>query len=661
MLKFILSGCCLILLCVIADGQGIVPTNEKAYTDSLEHVLSVTQSDSIKARTYYLLSDYWRLKDTVRGKQYLAMAKSSGAKNEFNKALYYYFKGQVYFNFNTDMAAAAFMEASKQLAAFNTNEARKFRSGAYFNYAQMQQGKKGYSFSIDVILNKAIPLMERAGDDEKLGHQYSQLGILFMYNGQFDKAAIYMNKAIVLLQAKYPKSTTLLLAYIGAAANYFYMEKNSEGKSMLDKAKQMLAPYPESINYPYYYNSEALYYTGISAFDKALKSLDMGIALAKKFKQPPMLQMLVFRKYNVFYEMKDYKKAKQFLEDLIKEGLITKDLRNRKTIYDQLAKTDAQLGLMAEAYKWSTAYSSLSDSMSNSKFREDMNALEIKFRNAENQKEITALENDKKQSALAAKNNRLASWLLLALSLFILAVAISAVIYFRNTKKIATQKLKDMEQEQRLTVSKAMIEGEEKERERIARDLHDGLGGMLAGVKINLSSWATNHNAPTPDVELYQIVGQIDRSVHELRMIARNMMPQNLMTLGLEAALKDLCESIITEDIHISFQAIDIDRNIPFPIQIAIYRIVQELLANALKHANAKNMVIQCSQDKNVLFITVEDDGIGFDIDSIKTKAGLGLNNIENRVKYLNGKLEINSTLNEGTSVNIELNIDEQA
>ena len=88
-----------------------------------------------------------------------------------------------------------------------------------------------------------------------------------------------------------------------------------------------------------------------------------------------------------------------------------------------------------------------------------------------------------------------------------------------------------------------------------------------------------------------------------------------------------------------------------------IYRIIQELLNNALKYANASQVLVSCSQNKDVFFITVEDNGLGFDVSDSKKKKGMGLKNIINRVEFLNGKLEIDSKINEGTSIYIELNV----
>ena len=232
-------------------------------------------------------------------------------------------------------------------------------------------------------------------------------------------------------------------------------------------------------------------------------------------------------------------------------------------------------------------------------------------------------------------------------------------IYNNYQKKLSFQKevnlqqeLSALENQQKLSISNALIQGEEIERKRIARDLHDGLGSMLSGLKMHLSLADRDNRENKPDIN-----EMLNDSIKELRNISQNLLPESLMKLGLEHALKDLCASHSSLKTAVEFQYLIKKSNLPQHLEIMIYRIIQELLNNALKYAKASQILVSCSQNKDVFFITVEDDGIGFNVKHAEKREGMGLRNIKNRVAFLNGKLEIDSVINKGTSTYIELKI----
>lgn len=646
-----------------AFAQQQIPLNEKKYVDSLQQVLQNNTADSAKANASFLLVDYWKFKDTLKSKSYLLRGKKLAQKYPYFNALSLFYEGQYYFNWNPDKAAIAFKKAEEALAAFNTKKAYGNRAAAWFNYALMSRGKKGYDFITSITLNQAIPNAEKAGNPVMLAHYYTQLSSVLMNNYQFAKAGMYDLKAIELLEKASPKSSTLVFAYLSGVSIYCYDNKPEKALPLLKKAQALLAPYPESVNYTLYYYNEALYFTTVQQFDKALQSIDAGLVLAKKYHQTQLYQQFFFRKFDIYNRQKNYAKARQILLDIVREGTLTADINDRAEIYGQLANTNASLQNYREAFTWLSKQSALKDTINNSQIKVKINELETKYRSAQNQQKITVLQSQNKQAALAVKNQHLYNLLLGLGCLFLLVILGFVIGNARIKAKFAVQKeinyqqqLKELEQKQQLKVAKAMLDGEEHERERVARDLHDGLGGMLSGVKIGLSGWTSSNADVSNDKDLQRIINQLDTSVGELRRIARNMVPETLLKFGLEVALKDLSEFYMRDGLHIEFQPFNIEKNIPLAVQLHIYRIVQELISNANKHARATNIVLQCSQNANTIFITLEDNGCGFDINVLDNKKGMGLDNLKNRVAFLKGKFEILSTINEGTTINIELN-----
>lgn len=656
----------LTLLCILFSCNGFsqqqTPLDEEHFTDSLQQIIQSKAADSNKAMANYLLSEYYKFKDTVKSKTYLQQGQRLSQNNPYLIALYHFYEGQYYYNRNTAKASASFLAAAQALAGFHSKAATTARASSWYDYALMNKNEKGYEFVADIILNRAIPTVASVGDTNMLGLYYSQLATLFMNNYQFAKAEEYNNKAISLLESVHATSSTLLFAYLGGVSIYMYQAKSAPAKILLDKAKLMLEPFPESANYPLYYYNEALYYTGKEDFDKALAAIEKGAILAKKYNQAQIYQQFFFRKYNIYSINGQYAKAKEVLNAVIGEGQLMANINDRATIYSEMAKTNEALHNYKEAYTWLSKYRAANDSIQNNQTKVKLNELEAKYSASEKQHKIDKLQSQNKEAALKYKNDRLYKWALGLGCLTLLIISGAIAVSARNNKKLATQKeinyqqaLKDLEQKHQLKITKAMLDGEEQERERVARDLHDGLGGMLAGVKMGLSGWANNNTEIMHDGDLNRIIRQLDSSVGELRRIARNMMPETLLKFGLEVALKDLCAFYNRDDLYIEFQPFSIDRDMALAVQLNIYRIVQELLSNAIKHSGAANIVLQCSQNDGLFFITVEDDGAGFDIATLADKKGMGLDNLKNRIEFLKGKFEILSTLHEGTTINIEL------
>ncbi|MEO8254075.1 MAG: sensor histidine kinase [Flavobacterium sp.] len=662
-------GTVLLLLITILEthAQQLLPVNQQTYADSLTRIVTSKTSDSLKANANYLLSDYWRSTDSVKSKSYLNEGKKLSKNYPYLQAVYYFYKGQYFFNKDKIKAANSFKEAQKHLLQFNGASSLLMQAASWYNYAIMRKDEKGYPFVMNILTKYSIPLAKKAGNNQKLSHYYSQFGTILMYNGQFEQAAEYNKLAIDLLSSSSPNSTELVLAYIAASNNYIYANKKSLAKEMLYAAKKILKPYPNSVNYPIYYLNEAQFNIYTQNFTEALNSVDKGVLLAKKYNQNALLQLLYFRKYEAFLNLKHYHLAKKQLLLINKEGIFTKDVNNRKTMYNQLVSINELMNNKEEAYLWLQKYSTLSDSISAANLAETVRTLESKFHNRENKINIEKLNNEKAKQTLELNQQKTYMWLAIGIGLLFFIVSIFSYLLYLNNKKLIRQKELNHQQEidrikeqEQLKITRAILDGEEKERERIAKDLHDGLGGMLAVVKIKFSGWSSKNLDVEQRADFENILNQLDLSVSELRGVARNLMPESLLKFGLEIALKDLIGFFRTENREIDLQTYYIQKDIVLSTQLNIYRIVQELLSNAIKHSEATMILVQCTQATDNFLITFEDNGKGFVKEAALLKNGMGMKNIQNRVNYLGGVLEIESILGEGTTINIELKINEK-
>ncbi|MGS2764852.1 sensor histidine kinase [Sinomicrobium sp. M5D2P9] len=213
-----------------------------------------------------------------------------------------------------------------------------------------------------------------------------------------------------------------------------------------------------------------------------------------------------------------------------------------------------------------------------------------------------------------------------------------------------------IEQKNRISLLSAMLEGQEQERSRLARDLHDGLGGLLSGIKIEMSAVKTILSNPEGLGLMDKTMEHLDDAVNELRRIAHSMMPEILIRYGLGEAVKEYCQRFRTSGVRIECRVFNYTNEMDHSRQMVLYRIMQELVNNAIKHAEASLIYVQLQQVEDKIFLTVEDDGVGFDKDKIAGtgKQSAGWTNIRARVEFLHGSMDILSEKGSGATITVE-------
>ena len=218
------------------------------------------------------------------------------------------------------------------------------------------------------------------------------------------------------------------------------------------------------------------------------------------------------------------------------------------------------------------------------------------------------------------------------------------------------QKIENLGQQQKLLALDLMMQGQETERERIAQDLHDGLGGILSSVR----SKVANINRELETLEKIDIIGDTEaliiKACDEVRRISHHMMPASLVSLGLADAIEDLIEDV-RNDANIDVtSSLDINEaNLSEGLQLQIYRIVQEFINNTIKHSQAGTLRIDLSIASDMLHLYLADNGIGYNVDTIDVLTGLGLQGVASRVKYLQGDLNDLTKIGVGCILEIRL------
>ena len=207
----------------------------------------------------------------------------------------------------------------------------------------------------------------------------------------------------------------------------------------------------------------------------------------------------------------------------------------------------------------------------------------------------------------------------------------------------------------------ATIQTQEKERFRIARDLHDGIGAVLSTSRLHIHrARKMGENQEAFEI-LSDAIGLIDESIENTRRISRDLLPPTLNELGLAAALDEHCERLNTPEVEISFNHSGTGNRIGKKRELALFRVVQELLQNALKHAEATHIDVLCKLQDDILELVVSDNGKGFNKKELdRTKGGhigLGLKSIESRMNVLNADLNYAETIGGGTKVSVYMKL----
>lgn len=343
-----------------------------------------------------------------------------------------------------------------------------------------------------------------------------------------------------------------------------------------------------------------------------------------------------------------YRKALQICEQ---QGLRSDKL----TIFYTLATIYDTLNNPQLAYRYQKSYSDLRDSLLNEDNIETINQLEVKYRTSEKDKEIAQkkLQLSQQQGNLRKKNTLIAG-----ISAGALLLGILMVVSYRanvNKQRLQTKHIQNLNQQQEIMQLKAQRQGEEEERVRLARELHDGIVAQFSAVKMNLSVLPELHPSLGGATDFSRIIQHLDNATHALRKTAHNLMPDVLLENGLSEAIFYFCKDLQqSSGIYIDFQQyVDLPRFLP-EWELSLYRIVQELLHNVIKHAQATQVLVQLSYAEKVLNITVEDNGKGFDMATAKSD-GIGLKNIKARINALKGHIDIDSRPGNGTTIYIEV------
>jgi signal transduction histidine kinase len=371
------------------------------------------------------------------------------------------------------------------------------------------------------------------------------------------------------------------------------------------------------------------------------------------------LQATALYNTGYLYEIdRDYPKALQNLLDAEKMDRGDDETR-RRGIYKHLSSTYGALDSVQAAFRYAYMYGQLGDSILMRDHSASIQRI-LQYDADGKRRAMQILEQEKQDAQSKAEEQRFFIGLL---ALGLIGVLLTMFLLIRAYKnrlakdrliasqkeEINTRKIRELEDSLKIETMQSMLEGQESERQRIAHDLHDSLGGLLAAAKLQVENLPSGDPGSSLDKDLLKIKGLLDETIAETRHIARNLQPGTLLQFGLVKALQDLINRVKGKGApEISFQHFGDFSDLSQHFALNFYRIVQELLQNCLKHAKATEILVQLTRTDHQIALIVEDDGVGFDPETVQK--GMGTGNVARRVQFLKGDLSIQTAPGQGTS-----------
>jgi len=618
-----------------------------ASKDSLLKVLSLAKEDTNKVLALITTGQYVEYNNLEEAKNYYLQARRLSEKMNYTLGiLKYYSNYTAVLNIQAKFDSALVLtKDALQLANRFGNEERiiiaQQNLSATYSYLQ------DYESALQYLL-PSVAYFEKTKNDARLSLIYDNLGVIYRETKQYDKALEFHQKALAIARKsgnsydianvlsnlgnayssskRYDSALVIMQDGLGIARkeNYNNIESNiisNIGAVLIKQGR---------------YDSLTYYCTlGLRLAEKLGDSLAMvnniyGLALysffTSDFTKSGELAKTGFR----MAQQRNYVEPSQLFADILSElSLVKGDLRN----YDYYNRLSIEL----------------SEQFFNDRMQRNVQLLDKKYDTEKKEKLLVI------QQATILRKNTL-NYILIGSAVTLLIVSILSYRNYKQKQKLQEQKIIQLGKEKLLLATQSIVKGQEEERNRLAQDLHDGLGGLLSGVKLQLGAMKGNLILSEEHGLIFNnALSKLDESISEMRRVAHNMMPEALMKLGLQQALQDYCDSLSAGQAYkINCEFHGLENRMEPTIEIVVYRVVQELLNNAIKHSDASIILAQVMRNDNNLTITIEDNGKGFTMDEISILRGSGLKNIKSRVDYLKGQIDIQSAPGKGTSIHID-------
>ncbi len=547
----------------------------------------------------------------------------------FDSAMYYYKKSVPY----------------AKRSGYRRGEAQTF-----INIGNTYQFKGDYELAVSNYLS-GLKIFEVLKDSAALSQSYQNFSAIYSTIKNPALEVFYLKKAI---QYSSPAQTAQIAELYGDVG-LTLLRQNKPDEALINFNKTAKSAEKSTDKHLQFIAKRNLgdYYSYIKQFNKAIDYYET----ANRLGEPTIIEKndLMYILSGLYLEMKNYPKALDYTQQTI---ALARQIKAREILfkaYKRLAVIYDSTNQSAKAFKFLALSDNLKDSVMDENYLKQISLIQTQYETEKKDKSIAEQQSQIKKTevALLKKENQTTISLVVILLLVMLSSGIW--LFFRQRQRRKNKEILTLKQQQEIAQLEALIDGEEKERRRIAQELHDGINGDLAAIKYRLSSLEDAGLVMDDQENLKKAIEMIDSSCAQIRSISHNLMPSSIVDFGLVETVREYCARINqSQDLNLDFQYFGNPAVLPKKAETVIYRIIQELINNITKHANASSAMVQLNFHENELFITVEDNGKGFD--ASMAQKGMGLRNIRSRIEFLNAHLDITST-ERGTFFNITIDL----
>ena len=489
---------------------------------------------------------------------------------------------------------------------------------------------------------ESVAILEKVNEPKKLAPVYNELGKLYRKTRDLDKAMEnYEKAASIFKQLKDTGGISMILNESGVV--YEYKADYKEALNRYNSSLELAEKKGDSLSVSYSVSNIAGIYVIEKKYGEAEANLLRALNIRRLLKDSFAIALTYSDLGVVMNGKGDYDKATSYLQMSNKMAEALQYVELQSNNYSELASIAQRKGRYQEAYEYFLKRSYLRDSLYAMEKTKQIAELNTKYESAKKEQQIQQQDS----------RIRMQNFLFIGIAGLILLTGLLIYSQYRRNKLRQETKMKTEMMKQQEMAVKAVIEAEENERQRIAKDLHDGVGQMMSAAKMNLSAFESEIKFDNEEQKqsLEKVIQLVDESCKEVRTVSHIMMPNALLKNNLAAAIHDFVNKLNNKNLQAHVNTVGLDERMDANIETVLYRVIQECVHNAIKHAGATTLDISLIRDKDGISGTIEDNGKGFDVADKENFEGIGLKNITTRIEYLKGTVDFDSAPGRGTVV----------